>query len=81
MSDLYDQIQEAKAVIHERWPGQPRIGIILGTRTHHQSFELEDYADALNALTGRQVIGKVVVTIKPASSQDQPGLEPEKHTP
>jgi NADPH2:quinone reductase len=29
----------------------------------HQTFALEDYAAALNALTGRQVIGKVVVTI------------------
>jgi purine-nucleoside phosphorylase len=31
MLDLYDQIQEAKAVIAKRWPRQPRFGIILGT--------------------------------------------------
>jgi purine-nucleoside phosphorylase len=31
MLDLYDQIQEAKQAIQSRWPGKPRVGIILGT--------------------------------------------------
>jgi purine-nucleoside phosphorylase len=31
MPELYDQIQQAKAALQARWPGQPRIGIILGT--------------------------------------------------
>jgi len=31
MQDLYDKIQEARAAIHQQWPGQPRVGIILGT--------------------------------------------------
>ncbi len=31
MPELYDQIQETAAVIRSRWPGKPRIGIILGT--------------------------------------------------
>jgi purine-nucleoside phosphorylase len=29
--ELYDQIQEAKAFLVARWPGKPRVGIILGT--------------------------------------------------
>src|SRR5437588_12189949 len=28
---LYDQIQEAKRTIAQKWPGKPRFGIILGT--------------------------------------------------
>jgi purine-nucleoside phosphorylase len=31
MLHLYDQIQEAKQFIQARWPGRPRVGIILGT--------------------------------------------------
>jgi purine-nucleoside phosphorylase len=31
MSGLYEQIQETTAVIRQRWPGQPKTGIILGT--------------------------------------------------
>ncbi len=31
MLELYDQIQEAKRTVQARWPGQPRVGIILGT--------------------------------------------------
>ena len=31
MLDLYDQIQEAKQAITQRWSKQPRFGIILGT--------------------------------------------------
>jgi purine-nucleoside phosphorylase len=31
MLDLYDQIQEAKKAIAQRWSKQPRFGIILGT--------------------------------------------------
>ena len=29
--DLYDQIQEATTTLRSRWPGQPKVGIILGT--------------------------------------------------
>ena len=29
--ELYDQIQEATKAIQSRWPGQPKVGIILGT--------------------------------------------------
>ena len=31
MLELYDQIQEATKAIQARWPGRPRVGIILGT--------------------------------------------------
>ena len=31
MSELYDQIQEAASAVRAKWPGQPRVGIILGT--------------------------------------------------
>jgi purine-nucleoside phosphorylase len=31
MSDLFEQIQEARAAIEGRWQGKPTIGIILGT--------------------------------------------------
>jgi purine-nucleoside phosphorylase len=31
MSGLYERIEEARQAIRSRWPGQPRIGIILGT--------------------------------------------------
>jgi purine-nucleoside phosphorylase len=31
MQDLYDKIQEARAAVYSQWPGQPRVGIILGT--------------------------------------------------
>src|SRR5262249_34913732 len=31
MSNLYEQIQEAKQVIQACWSGSPRVGIILGT--------------------------------------------------
>jgi purine-nucleoside phosphorylase len=31
MSELFDQIQEAKAAIAARWRGRPRVGIVLGT--------------------------------------------------
>lgn len=31
MLALYDKIQEAKRAIGARWPGRPRVGIILGT--------------------------------------------------
>jgi purine-nucleoside phosphorylase len=31
MLELYDQVQEAKQTIAARWPGRPRVGIILGT--------------------------------------------------
>jgi purine-nucleoside phosphorylase len=31
MSELYDQIEEAKQFIQSRWKGKPAVGIILGT--------------------------------------------------
>jgi purine-nucleoside phosphorylase len=31
MRELYDQVQEATQAIRKRWPGQARVGIILGT--------------------------------------------------
>ncbi|HEV3238129.1 MAG TPA: purine-nucleoside phosphorylase, partial [Gemmataceae bacterium] len=31
MMPLFDQIQESCQAIKKHWPGQPRIGIILGT--------------------------------------------------
>lgn len=31
MSDLYEQIEQAKGFIQKQWTGQPRVGIILGT--------------------------------------------------
>jgi purine-nucleoside phosphorylase len=31
MAELYDQIQEARRFIQDRWPGRPRVGVILGT--------------------------------------------------
>jgi purine-nucleoside phosphorylase len=31
MTELYEQIQDAKRAIEARWPGRPRVGIILGT--------------------------------------------------
>jgi purine-nucleoside phosphorylase len=31
MPELYDQIQEAARAVRAQWPGQPRVGIILGT--------------------------------------------------
>lgn len=31
MPELYDQIHEARAALQSRWPGRPRVGIILGT--------------------------------------------------
>lgn len=31
MSELYEQVHEAKAAVEKRWSGRPRVGIILGT--------------------------------------------------
>ncbi len=31
MPELYDQVQEAKRAVQAKWPGRPRVGIILGT--------------------------------------------------
>jgi purine-nucleoside phosphorylase len=31
MTELYDQVQDATRALQVRWPGQPRVGIILGT--------------------------------------------------
>jgi len=31
MLELYEQIEQAKAIIHSRWPKKPQVGIILGT--------------------------------------------------
>jgi purine-nucleoside phosphorylase len=30
-TELYDQVQEAASAVRARWPGRPRVGIILGT--------------------------------------------------
>jgi purine-nucleoside phosphorylase len=31
MTGLYEQIMETAAIVRERWPGEPKVGIILGT--------------------------------------------------
>ncbi len=31
MTELYNQVEEARAAIQSRWKGRPRVGIILGT--------------------------------------------------
>src|SRR6187397_1825179 len=31
MSELFDQIEEARAFLQSRWRGAPRVGIILGS--------------------------------------------------
>jgi purine-nucleoside phosphorylase len=31
MSELYDQIEQARKALHAKWKGAPRVGIILGT--------------------------------------------------
>lgn len=31
MLDLYDKIQEAQRALQKKWPGKPKVGIILGT--------------------------------------------------
>src|SRR4051794_6498402 len=31
MSELYDQIQEARQFLQARWKGKPTVGIVLGT--------------------------------------------------
>ena len=40
--ELYDQIQDAKRTIQSRWPGQPRVGIILGTGLGGLADEISD---------------------------------------
>ena len=40
--ELYDQIQEAKSFIQSRWPGQPKVGIILGTGLGGLAEEIEN---------------------------------------
>ena len=40
--ELYDQIQEAKAVIQSHWAGVPNVGIILGTGLGGLADEVED---------------------------------------
>jgi purine-nucleoside phosphorylase len=42
--ELYDQIQEAKSLIQSRWPGQPKVGIILGTGLGGLADEIENAA-------------------------------------
>lgn len=44
MSELFDQIQEARKYIQARWKSQPRVGIILGTGLGGFAQEIE--ADA-----------------------------------
>jgi purine-nucleoside phosphorylase len=41
MRELYDQIQDAKKSVASRWPGQPRVGIILGTGLGGLAEEIE----------------------------------------
>ena len=31
MTELYNQVQEARRAIQAQWPGRPRVGVILGT--------------------------------------------------
>jgi purine-nucleoside phosphorylase len=31
MTELYDQVEAARNAIHAKWPGKPKVGIILGT--------------------------------------------------
>src|SRR5262245_42318085 len=31
MTELYDQIEQARTTLQARWKGKPRVGIILGT--------------------------------------------------
>ena len=40
--ELYDQIQDAKAVLQSRWAGQPTVGIILGTGLGGLADEIQD---------------------------------------
>jgi purine-nucleoside phosphorylase len=40
--ELFDRINEAKAVLQSRWSGQPRVGIILGTGLGGLADEIEN---------------------------------------
>ncbi len=42
MTELYDQIEEAKKAIQARWHGQPKAGIILGTGLGGLAEEVQD---------------------------------------
>jgi purine-nucleoside phosphorylase len=41
MAELYDQVQEAAGAVRARWPGRPRVGIILGTGLGGLAHEIE----------------------------------------
>jgi len=53
MPELYEQIEEAKAMIQTRWQGRPQVGIILGTGLGGLVEEIDieaalDYGDILH---------------------------------
>jgi purine-nucleoside phosphorylase len=41
MAELYDQIEEARLAVQARWPGRPRVGVILGTGLGGLAEEIE----------------------------------------
>ena len=41
MPELYDQIEEARQAVAAKWPGRPRVGIILGTGLGGLAEEIE----------------------------------------
>ena len=71
MPELYEEIQEAKQAITTRWPGQPKVGIILGTGLGGLAEEIEvetalPYGDiphfptsTVHSHAGRLVCGKL----------------------
>jgi purine-nucleoside phosphorylase len=74
MMELYDQIQEAKRIIQAKWPGRPRVGIILGTGLGGLVQEIETEASlfygeipyfpqaTVQSHAGRLVCGKLAGT-------------------
>jgi purine-nucleoside phosphorylase len=75
MLELYDQIQEARRHIQGRWPGKPRVGIILGTGLGGLAEEIEaeatfPYAEVphfpvatVTSHAGRLVCGNLAGTV------------------
>ena len=41
MPELYDQIHEAVRAVRAKWPGRPRVGVILGTGLGGLAGEIE----------------------------------------
>jgi purine-nucleoside phosphorylase len=74
MLHLYDQVQEASAAIRSRWPGRPRVGIILGTGLGGLAQDIETEAalayediphfprSTVKSHAGRLVCGKLAGT-------------------